>query len=91
MAFWGRAAGDPALAAEQKRRYQGWRALVRAILEQAKTDGDLAAKLDANREADAIVALIDGIGIQASFEPRRLPASAQLEMVDGYLERLAAA
>jgi hypothetical protein len=77
------------LFAEQGRRYEDWRALVRDILEQAENNGEIATTIDTTHEADAIVALIDGIGIQASFEPKRLSANAQLEMVDHYLERLA--
>ena len=40
------------------------------------------------READALVAFIDGVGLQATLEPSRLTRARQVRMVDASLRRL---
>jgi AcrR family transcriptional regulator len=88
LAFWGRAASDPTLAAEQRRRYVAWRGLVRTLLLAAQRAGELPAGIDPAREADVLVAVVDGIGVSATLEPGRLPPARQLTMLDAYLRRL---
>lgn len=89
LSFWGRAVTDPDLAAEQTRRYAEWRGLVRAALVGCRAERELAATVDLDREAEGIVALIDGIGIQAMFEPSRFPRARQLAMLATHLARIA--
>jgi AcrR family transcriptional regulator len=89
LAFWGRAFADRALAAEQRRRYRVWRGLVRELLAAARRAGELRAGLSPARETDALVAFIDGLGLQATLEPQRLTRAVQLRMIDAYLRRLA--
>ncbi len=89
LAFWGQAITAGAdLAAEQNRRYTAWRRLMQAVLLQAQADGELDGRLDPEREAVLLVAFIDGIGIQAMFEPRRFNRQCQLDLLDGHLSRL---
>lgn len=88
LAFWGRAFADRALAAEQRRRYRVWRGLVRDLLAAARRAGEVRADVSPAREADALVAFIDGLGLQATLEPRRLTRAVQLRMVDAFLRRL---
>jgi AcrR family transcriptional regulator len=88
LAFWGRAIADRGLAAEQQRRYREWRGLVRGLLAAARRDGELPAALSPAAAADALVAFIDGLGVQATLEPARLTRARQLRMVDAYLRRL---
>ncbi len=47
--------------------------------------------IDAGREAAALIALVDGLAIQATFEPRAFPAERQLGVLDDRLARLAIA
>lgn len=88
LAFWGRAIHDVALSLEHRRRYEAWRALLRGLLRDAQRHGDLPAGLHAAREADALVAFVDGIGLSATLEPSRLPPARQMAMIDAYLEGL---
>ena len=88
LAFWGQAISGADLAAEQTRRYTAWRRLMQAVLEQARADGDLDRRLDPEREAVLLVAFVDGIGIQAMFEPDRFDERRQLELLDAHLDRL---
>ena len=88
LAFWGRAVNDAALAAEQRRRYVEWRGLLRGLLRDAQRTRDLPRRLDPSREADALVAFVDGIGLSATLEPARMPPARQTALVDAYIERL---
>lgn len=88
VSFWGRAAGDATMAKEQRLRYVGWRSLVRDLIEKGKADGELRDDLDVSDEADSLLALVDGLGMQATLEPRRLPAKRLVALVDRYLASL---
>ena len=61
----------------------------------AQRTGELVAvgrhHLDVEREAAALIALVDGIAIQATFDPRSVSAERQLEILDDRLSRLALA
>jgi AcrR family transcriptional regulator len=54
-----------------------------AALQEAR---QLARHLDPRREADALIALSDGIGIGYLLRPRLYPPERQLAIVDRYLE-----
>lgn len=88
--FWGRATGNGALGREQARWYDVWRSAVRTLLEECQRSGEISPSLDPEQEATTLVALVDGVGIQATFEPDRLPPKEQATLLDDYLRRLAA-
>ncbi|MDQ3317727.1 MAG: TetR family transcriptional regulator C-terminal domain-containing protein [Actinomycetota bacterium] len=88
--FWGRATGSEALGREQGRWYALWRSVVRALLEECQRAGEVNPALAVEQEAAALVALVDGIGIQATFEPDRFPPEEQTSLIDGQLGRLVA-
>jgi AcrR family transcriptional regulator len=91
LSFWGEAVGTRALAREQKKRYEEWRRLVRTHLKSARSAGELGASVDLESSVEEIVALIDGLGLQAVFEPDRLPPSRLKTLVKRQLDRLRAA
>ncbi|MCL6437567.1 MAG: TetR family transcriptional regulator [Rubrobacteraceae bacterium] len=88
LEFWGRAARDEALRAEQNHLYSLWRGVVRALVEESQRRGDLGSTLDPVREANSLVALVDGVGMQAVFEPGKWPPEEQRALLDAHLERL---
>jgi AcrR family transcriptional regulator len=88
MCFWGRAVGDERLIAEQRRYYGAWRALLRQRLVEAQKLGELRRELDPATEAVRLAALIDGVGIQAVFEPERFSDRKLAQIVDTHLESL---
>lgn len=74
LAFWGRAMGSPELAEVQRRRQTQLVAMVERAL-----DPRLPHDADARRrEAQRLVALIDGVSVQAVFAPDEWPAEQQL-------------
>ncbi len=77
LAFWGAAIGDPALRAEQRARYAEWESLVARLL------ADLRARV----RADEVVAVVDGIGLRATLEPRAFPRARQVGLVEEYLHQ----
>jgi AcrR family transcriptional regulator len=88
LAFWGQTVSAPEIVAEQNQRYTAWRRLFQAVIERTQTDGDLDKSVDAERSSELLVAFIDGIGIQAMFEPTRFRRRRQLELLDTHLDRL---
>jgi AcrR family transcriptional regulator len=89
LQFWGRTARSEALAAELGHWYALWRGVLQAIVEEAQRTGAVRADLDAGGEAAALVAFVDGVGIQAVMDPDRFTPEAQLALLDRHLARLA--
>ena len=88
FAFLGLALTRPSLARAQRQAYRAWRTLVADALRNARERGELDAQVDPDREAVALVALVDGLAVQASFEPRALTRGRQLELLDARLAEL---
>jgi TetR/AcrR family transcriptional regulator, transcriptional repressor of bet genes len=86
FAFLGLALTRPALARVQRLTYRAWRDEIADTLREARERGEIAADVDAEHEAAALVALVDGLAIQAAFEPRFMSAERQLGLLH---ERLA--
>jgi AcrR family transcriptional regulator len=84
FSFLGLALTRPDLAAEQRGAYRAWRGALSAALREE----GLAEGIDADAEAAALIALVDGLAVQAAFEPRRLPAGRQLALLDARLRAL---
>ncbi len=62
LAFWGAAAGNPALVEENLARYAEWRALLQTVVRDlAGTQADLPLRVD------ALMGLIDGFGLQIAL------------------------
>jgi len=62
LAFWGAAAGNPALVEENLARYAEWRALLQTLVRDlAETQAGLPLRVD------ALMGLIDGFGLQIAL------------------------
>jgi len=90
FSFLGLALTRPALARAQRVAYRAWRDRVADRLREAQEAGDVRADADCATEAAALVGLVDGLAVQATFEPRALSAARQVELVDACLDRLRA-
>jgi AcrR family transcriptional regulator len=88
FAFLGLALARPELARAQRDAYRAWRGRLAKTLRRAQAQGSIDPSVDPEREAAALVALTDGLAVQAAFAPRALPAARQLELLDERLERL---
>ncbi len=81
VAFCAQAAGDPKLALVQREAYRDFRANVAALAEAAGRARGAAAVAEAER----LIAVTDGVAIQALFDPETWPAERQLAMLDAAL------
>ena len=90
FAFLGLALTRPALARDQRVTYRAWRDRVAERLADAQEQGLIRADVDPDTQAAALVGLVDGLAVQATFEPRALSAERQLELVDACLDELRA-
>lgn len=89
MAFWAAASARPELRTVQRDGYRSWRALIRAVLDEAALAGELRRNLDIDAELDLLLCLVDGVLMQATLEPRRYPAARQQQLLESALARLA--
>ena len=88
MAFWSMAATHPALRAVQTAGYGAWRELVARLLTEAAERGEVAAGLDTGGVGEELMCLVDGLLMQSTLEPDRLPPTRQVHLLDVALARL---
>lgn len=89
FAFLGLALTRPVLARAQRLTYRAWRGQIAAAMREAQDRGEIAAGVDPDAEAAGLVALVDGLAVQATFEPRAVSAERQLELLHERLDALA--
>jgi AcrR family transcriptional regulator len=82
FAFLGLSLTRPVLARAQRYAYRAWRRLLGDTLREAQERGEVDPRLDPDHEAAKLVALADGLAVQAFFEPRLLSAARLTELVD---------
>ena len=90
FALLGLALTRPALARAQRLTYRAWRRRVAELLHDAQQDGGVRPDVDPGAVAAALVALVDGLAIQATFEPREMSPRRAEELVDAHLDALRA-
>jgi TetR/AcrR family transcriptional regulator, transcriptional repressor of bet genes len=90
FAFLGLALARPAFARAQRLTYRAWRRRVADLLEEAQRRGQVRADVDCAAAAAALVAVVDGLAIQSTFEPRALGGQRQAEILDQHLDALRA-
>ena len=87
--FWARAAFSSELAREHRARHDKlWFRAVADTFTAAQEAGRINADLDAEVEALALMAFVNGVGTAAAFSPRIWSAPKQKAHLDRYLERL---
>jgi TetR/AcrR family transcriptional regulator, transcriptional repressor of bet genes len=79
IAFCAQAVTDEALATEQREAYRTFVANVVAVLNKGAADGTLTTGPDHKADAEHLIALADGIALQALFDPKAWPATRQLD------------
>lgn len=90
FALLGLALTRPALARAQRLTYRAWRGRVAELLREAQDTRAVHADVDCPAAATALVALVDGLAIQATFEPRAVSGRRAVELVDAHLNALRA-
>lgn len=88
--FSDRATRDATLMAEQRRRDRAWQQLAESVLGELCAQGLVRPDIDLETEASLAVALIDGIGYSAAWDPQSWPEERQRRTLQQYFDRLAA-
>jgi AcrR family transcriptional regulator len=78
VAFWGRAVANRRLNDLQHREFDAWEAFLRQLVEATAERQELTAETDLDELVAAIVAVIDGIGLEAVLYPERITPERQL-------------
>lgn len=76
-------------AAERHRQfYSRMKMMWTAFFESMQKRGQLASGLDPAMEADCILCLADGVGVQALISPKAMNAARQIAVIDAYISKL---
>lgn len=81
LAFAGQACSDPALAEIQRTAYRDFRAAVIELVSICD------AHVDAGEESERLIALVDGIALQAVFDPEHWTERRQVAALEAGLAR----
>ncbi len=89
VSFWGRSLGSPELAALQNAEFERLWSRLRTILLAAQQLGELAGGTDIEEATHRLVALIDGLSVEAVLYPARVPPGRQVALLDQLLRDFA--
>ncbi|HET7757159.1 MAG TPA: TetR/AcrR family transcriptional regulator [Steroidobacteraceae bacterium] len=81
MTLWGRAASNPRLAREHRSYYARWRRCIRSLLAEARSRGEMSARLSTDDATDLLVATVDGLWIDCVMEPRRFRTARRRKLL----------
>ncbi len=81
LSFWGMAIGDPEFAAEQRRRVLDTRKRIEKVLRAMAANGKLPADSDFDLIARELLTMINGLAVQAGFDPADWPAERQRKVL----------
>jgi TetR/AcrR family transcriptional regulator, transcriptional repressor of bet genes len=88
LAFLSRSLSRPELARERQDFYARWRRALAEVIAAGQSDGTLRTELPPETEASGLIALVDGLALQALSGPAGLPAQRQTAILDAALARL---
>ena len=88
LALWYHSESSAEMREEERRRYREWIGRLTRMIQEAKSLGELPKSINARAEARALVALVDGLGVQFLMSSGRMSAAEMTGMVDRHLERL---
>ncbi len=90
VSFWGRALGNARLAELQNTEFERLWSRLRGLLAEAEGLGELRAAVDLEEATHQLVALIDGVSVEAVLYPARVPPDRQVALLDTVLAGLRA-
>jgi AcrR family transcriptional regulator len=88
LALWYHSEDNEDMRAEEKRRYREWTGRLGRALDESVRDGEIAKSTDVKLEVQALVAFIDGLGVQHLMSSRGMSAKRLTKLLDRYLDRL---
>ncbi len=88
LAFTAAALPDRRQSAKHAELYARMRDIWANVLAELQRSGAISADLDPVIEADCLLSLIDGVGVQALISPDVFTPTHQLSVLDAYLRKL---
>ena len=88
LGFWDRSSHSSKIRQLTKARYEEWMDRIAHLVQGAQAAGELSDMIDPARAAQAVVAMIDGIGVRVLLTGITISPSRQKEMVDDWLRQL---
>jgi AcrR family transcriptional regulator len=88
VGYWERSSYDDDVARVMRLRYDEWRDRLARLLARAQAEGDVAAHVDPHQAAEALIALVDGIGVQVLLKIGRVPPARQRALFDLWLDTI---
>ena len=88
--YWAQALTSPRLRREYQKNDALLRGFLRNVLQEAIDDGELAPSVDAALEANRLLALSDGVSVQALFDRTFWTDARQVDAIDVHLDDLQA-
>jgi len=88
LALWYHSENNTDMRAEEKRRYREWSGRLERPLRESVEAGDLPRHTDVRLEVQALVAFIDGLGVQHLMSTRGMSSKRLTTLLDHYLDRL---
>ena len=89
VSFWGRSLGSPGLAALQNAEFEKLWSRLRTLLLDAQRLGELDG-VNIEEATHRLVALIDGLSVEAVLYPARVPPDRQMALLDQLLHDFSA-
>jgi len=88
IGLWYRSENSPEMKVHQKFLYEEWLSRISNLLLDSIQRGEIGADLEVQKEAEAIIAYIDGIGVQSLLSPDTFTCEHQTILVDNYIDRI---
>lgn len=88
LSFWGMAIGDPQFAAEQRSRVLNTRKRIEKVLKAMAASGKLARDTDFDLIARELLTMVNGLAVQAGFDPADWPAERQRKVLRQFVAPL---
>lgn len=88
LSFWGMAVSDEGFSREQRRRVRSTRQFLGAVIENAVAAGEVPEETDAEWLAAELLTAVNGVAVQAMFDPLDWPADRQRSMVRAHFSRV---
>ena len=88
LALWYHSEENVDMRREERRRYREWTGRLERVLKESVDDGEIYKTTDVRLEVQALIAFIDGLGVQHLMSSRGMSAKRLTALLDRYLERL---
>jgi AcrR family transcriptional regulator len=88
LSFWGMAIGDPQFAAEQRSRVLETRKRIEKVLRAMAANGKLPPDSDFDLIARELLTMVNGLAVQAGFDPADWPAERQRKVLRQFVAPL---